>query len=596
MLSEEFATAREVWRYLGRNKVLLPVIAMLGLLAAVAEGLAVGLFAPLVESLTRQPRVSDNFLIRSAMRLLPRSAPDSQIVYIIGLILLLIAAKNVLLFACSCTSTVLTTRVGEEVRSRLFSQLLSVSYAYWVRNSAGTLLETLGNESWRVMDAAAVLASCITHAAIASMFLILLISMSWQFTAAVAITVLLVLAALRPLSMRTRRLGERNVISNAALYRRLWDSAAGIRVIHAFNLRRHTQSLFELESHAAGRSLLTLETATAMTRPVSEILYVGILLGTLWLTTSSGVTVPEVLVFVLVLFRLQPQVNTVDHERVQLAGLLPSLRNVADLLDSRDKPYIISGSMPFPALQEAIRFEDVTYAYDAAEGPVLRDVTFSIPKCGLTAIVGPSGSGKTTLLHLLMRFDDPDNGEILANGVPLRSLSLEDWRSRVTISGQDMHLFAATVRDNIRFGNLHSTDDEVVRAAIDASAHEFILDLPDGYDTMLGDQGARLSGGQRQRIALARAFLRDADVLLLDEATNALDSITEQAIGNAIERFSRQRSVVVVAHRLATIANADQVILLHEGRVAAQGKARELLDSNALFAQMCSLQQLETAS
>jgi subfamily B ATP-binding cassette protein MsbA len=195
-----------------------------------------------------------------------------------------------------------------------------------------------------------------------------------------------------------------------------------------------------------------------------------------------------------------------------------------------------------------------------------------------------------------MRFDDPNSGEILVDDRPLTTLSLAQWRGRLAMSGQDLHLFAASVRENIRYGRLDATDAEIIDAAKNASAHDFIMELPAGYDTILGDQGARLSGGQRQRISLARAFLREPDILLLDEATNALDTVTEQAINRAIARFSSERTVVVVAHRLSTVRDADFVIVIDQGRVVESGSPEELLSSNRMFAEMYNLQRMESRS
>jgi subfamily B ATP-binding cassette protein MsbA len=269
------------------------------------------------------------------------------------------------------------------------------------------------------------------------------------------------------------------------------------------------------------------------------------------------------------------------------------VRNVGALLDPRDKPFLASGSRPVAPLRRGIRFEDVSFCYTASGLAALDGVTIEIPAGRTTALVGPSGAGKSTLIHLVERFHDPTAGSIFADDVPLPELDLAAWRGALALAGQDMHLFNATVRENIGCGRLGATDAEIEAAARNANAHDFIVKLPRGYDSPTGDYGVRLSGGERQRISLARAFLRDPTLLILDEATNALDSLSEQGVQEAIERLCRDRTVIVIAHRIATVQNADHVIVLDAGRVAQQGTPAALLREGGLFARLRALQRMQ---
>jgi subfamily B ATP-binding cassette protein MsbA len=233
----------------------------------------------------------------------------------------------------------------------------------------------------------------------------------------------------------------------------------------------------------------------------------------------------------------------------------------------------------------------VSFRYGADEPLVLRDISIRIPIGQTTAIVGRSGAGKSSLLSLLFRFYDPTEGEIRADGVPLREFRISSWRARLGLMSQEVQLFNDTVAANISYGKPGATEDEIKAAARVAHADGFVEDLPAKYDTIIGDRGLRLSGGQRQRIALARTILRDPDVLMLDEATNALDPMAEQAFQEAFAEFSKRRTVVVIAHRLSTVLSADQVVVLEEGRVRQVGTPAELIAQEGRFAEMYNLQQ-----
>ena len=318
----------------------------------------------------------------------------------------------------------------------------------------------------------------------------------------------------------------------------------------------------------------------------------ALLAGVLLLSLSEPGRLPSVLTFMFILFRLQPQVQRLDSDRVNLAAAAPAVRAVTGFLSDVGKPYLPEGARPFCGLKDAITFSDVSYRYDgqAESDAALSGVTARIPANETTAIVGPSGSGKSTLTYLLMRFADPLEGSIQLDGVGLEEFSLATWRGGIALVSQDSHVFHATVADNIRYGRPDATDDAVREAARKAHAHEFIEALPDGYGTCLGEEGVQLSGGQRQRIALARALIRNARILILDEATNALDAIAENVIQDALAELAGHYTMIVIAHRLATIEQADHVLVLDQGLLVQQGERARLLAEKGLFSQLNELQ------
>jgi subfamily B ATP-binding cassette protein MsbA len=314
------------------------------------------------------------------------------------------------------------------------------------------------------------------------------------------------------------------------------------------------------------------------------------MLVVLWTALATPGELPAVLAFLALLYRLHPQVQQLDAARVSLAAALAPAAAVMELLAPGDEPVLRSGARRCERLETGITLREVTFRYEAGGPPALDRVSLHIPAGATTAIAGPSGAGKSTLVRLLLRLADPTSGTIQVDGTPLPELDPASWRARIAVVGQDIPLLDATVAENIAYGRpTPASDGEIREAARRADADGFIEALPHGYATRLGADGVRLSGGQRQRIALARALLRDPEVLILDEATNAVDGVSAELIRRTLTEFGRGRTLVVVSHRPATVEGADQIVLLDAGRVRERGRAPELLQGGGLFARLHGL-------
>jgi subfamily B ATP-binding cassette protein MsbA len=265
-------------------------------------------------------------------------------------------------------------------------------------------------------------------------------------------------------------------------------------------------------------------------------------------------------------------------------------------LNRDDKPYLKDGETQFETFNDVISLNNLTFHYDQSEPAVLGNISIKIPKDQFTAVVGPSGGGKSTLVNLIARLYDCQEGSIMVDGVDLKQLDIASWRTKLAVVSQDSFVFNDTVWSNLRFADQSANDEQIIQAAKLANAHKFINELPEKYDTILGDRGVRLSGGQQQRIAIARAMLADPQLLILDEATSSLDSETERAIQNAIEQFGSNRTVLAIAHRLSTIRAADNIIVLDGGEVVQQGTHDMLMQQGGLYQKLVQMQQLEEAS
>jgi len=292
---------------------------------------------------------------------------------------------------------------------------------------------------------------------------------------------------------------------------------------------------------------------------------------------SANDLIPKLFVFVLVFFRLKPQVQMLNTVRLQFVRLLPRIENTGRFLGAKDVQRGLDGRNKVGRFNRSIQFDTVSFRYPDTEVNAIEKITFSVSRGEMVALVGESGAGKSTIVNLLLGLYRPDSGGILIDGQNLNDLNLADWRSQLGVVDQDVFLLNSTVSRNISFGREAASDADIEKAAKLAFAHEFILDLPNGYQTTIGDRGYRLSGGQKQRLAIARAILHNPDILILDEATSALDSISEKAVQRSLSEMHRYRTMVVIAHRLTTIEKADKIIVIERGRVLEVGSREELM-------------------
>jgi ABC-type multidrug transport system fused ATPase/permease subunit len=571
----------------------IPVIVILGTLSSFFEGIGISLFIPLLQSLDSSSLSTgnNNFLVDILNRIFVEVPPNNRLIIIAISIVASISIKNLLIYSNSILFAWFSSRIGHDLRSRIFHQLLSISYSFLEGNESGKLMNTLASETWRTGQALSAFVGLIINCCTISVFTILLLLLSWQLTVLVAILMALISITIQLVTRRVKYLGQQAVESNSALATRMWEGLAGMKVIRAFGREDYEQERFNRVSKNVRNTFFKLDALTASVNPISEVLSAILLVCILVITLLQDKTsLPRLLTFIFILYRLQPQVKQLDAARVNLIALSSAVDDVISLLNESDKPYIRSGNINFKKLKQGIYFESVSFAYNATEKPAVQDISIFIPQGKTTAIVGPSGAGKSTLIGLICRFYNLEIGEIYVDDYPLKELNLHDWRNQIAIVSQDVHMFSTTVLENIAYGRLGVTEAEVIEAAKLANAHQFISELPQGYDTKVGDRGVRLSGGQRQRIALARAIVRNPEILILDEATNALDSISEHLIQEALNTLSDNRTVIVIAHRLATIEQADQIIVLNAGRVIEQGKLPDLLKLNGLFAQLYNLQ------
>jgi subfamily B ATP-binding cassette protein MsbA len=584
-------------RLLGRRAWLIPALVVLSVLASLAEGLGVGLLIPFLHALIGGGDAAAGGgppgpVVAWLTGYGEAFESGNRLTIVAGAIVALAAVRSAVIYADAAASAWISGGLAHSLRIGLMRQVLDVDYEFLCRTDNGALLNTIDNETGRTTAAISCLFGMMTQVSMITVFVALLLLISWPLTLIVGAGMLLISAFGFGLARRASAISDEAVVASQRLSERSLEIFDGMRIIRAFGQQRRETRRFSGASEQVRGTEFRLDLITGLVHPALEILYAPLFVGVLLLAARYHTGVPATLVFLLLLYRLQPYVKGLNHSRMRLAALSGAVRNVVSLLDRSDKPYTQSGSLRFTGLASDVEFDKVGFSYGDSARPVLKDASFTFRKGEVTALVGASGAGKSTLINLLYRFYEPARGTILVDGRPLSELDVSTWRDALAISGQDAELMSGTIGENIGYADPDADPAQIIVAARRASAHEFIDALPLRYDTLIGQRGLRLSGGQRQRIALARALLRQPQILILDEATNALDSVTEAEIHDTFETLRGHCTILVIAHRLGTIRNADHVVVLQDGRVAEAASPRELLRQNGVLARMYDLQLL----
>jgi len=399
------------------------------------------------------------------------------------------------------------------------------------------------------------------------------------------------------LSYQAQIYGQKNLQHQLSINQIAIEILNGMDVIRLFGRRKFIRDKFSQHVHDLRETRYYQGFLTSIVSPLTSLLLV-LMVATILITSTFAMNrdadfwVGILLIFLVVFSRLGGPLARINLSRTQLSTLIPSVTALKDFLLNPNKENLEEGDKEFKELKQEIRFENVSFRYGERGKSVLNEVSFSIPKGKTTAIVGGSGSGKTTIVWLLGRLYHPTGGRILIDGTDLKDFTTTSWQSRIGVVTQHIFLFNDTVRNNIRFGDFDSDDRRIEMAAQKANAMEFIQDMPDGFDTLVGDRGTRLSGGQAQRVSIARAMLVEPQLLILDEATSALDSRSERLVQEAIDKISNECTMLVVAHRLSTIKKADNIVVLQEGRVVEQGTHQELIERKSYYWNYVKLQNL----
>lgn len=495
----------------------------------------------------------------------------------------------------------LVTRLGErvvaDIRKAVFDRVIGLSPSFYETVMTGEILSRITTDTTLIQS---VIGSSVSVALRNVLIflggMILMLFTSAKLTGLVLLIVPLVVVPILTLGRRLRVLSRENQDWIAASSGQAAETLSAVQTVQSFaqeSVARQDFSDVTEKSFEVAKQRITVR--SIMTVAVMFLVFAGVV-GVLWIGTrdvradqmSSGALV-QFVIYAIMVAGAVAALSEIWGELQRAAG---ATERLVELLNATDKVNDPAAPKDCPApLRGDVRFESVSFAYPSRPDRQALDAVSLAVKPGETvAFVGPSGAGKTTVMQMIQRFYDPQEGAIKLDGVDLREMQREDFRSQIAVVPQDPVIFSGSARDNIRFGRPEASDAEVEAAAKAAAAHEFIEALSEGYDTKLGERGVMLSGGQKQRVAIARAILRDAPVLLLDEATSALDAESERAVQEAVEHLSKNRTTLIVAHRLATVKKADRIVVMQDGAVVAEGTHDALVAENGLYARLARLQ------
>ena len=478
----------------------------------------------------------------------------------------------------------------DNLRKRIFQQLEAQTLNYFSHKKSGELVNTLTSEMERIRQIFGGLAFLITRSFTLIVYSISLFILSWKLTIVSILLFSLLAVALSTLNKQIRERSFAITSANDNFTARVLEFIEGIRTIHAFSTQEFERKRYYQASEKIVNTWKSVYWISLIVKPLAESISTLILISMIIVALTTGLMkVSALLTFFFVLFRIIPMTQDLNGVVAFLSTQAGAVENIKELLKTDDKIYFQNGALRFPGFKRSIDLVSVDFDY-SPDQRVLHNITLSIKQGEMTALIGSSGAGKTTLADLIPRFHDATDGYIYIDEVDIRKFDINSLRSQIAVVSQNTFIFNTSVGNNIAYGTPTATATEIKEAARLANALEFILEMPEGFDTQLGDRGVRLSGGQRQRIAIARALLKNPEILILDEATSALDSVSERLIQESLEKLSVGRTVIAIAHRLSTIAKADKVVVLEQGKIVEQGAYQELLQQRGKFWQYYQIQ------
>lgn len=509
-------------------------------------------------------------------------------------ILVVMFTRGVFYYGQSYLVSYVGQRVIIDVRSMLFRKFQKMPLSYYDRQQTGTVMSYITNDV-SAMQSAIVdnLIELVTESSILIGSLAMMIYLDWKLSLLTLMTIPLVGFAMKIFGRKLKRSSTVIQERAAEITSLLQESISAIRVVKSFVRETYEIKRFEEQNWKNFQAAMKNVKLSSLLTPTVEFLAAIAVTFIVWFggyeVVNEVITAGELVAFLTYAVNLANPVKRLSRVYAAIQRAMAAADRVFAVMDLEEKITDVPGAKPLPPIKGQVEFKDITFSYKEGQ-PALQHISLKAEPGQMIALVGPSGSGKSTIANLIPRFYDVDSGTISIDGHDIRQVTADSLREQIGLVPQETMLFSTTVMENIRYGRLDATDEEVVEAARAANAEEFIKDLPEGYDTKLGERGLNLSGGQRQRLAIARAILKNPRVLILDEATSALDTESEKIVQDALDKLMVGRTSFVIAHRLSTIFNADQIFVVENGHLREHGTHEELLAAGGLYSNLYNIQ------
>lgn len=486
-------------------------------------------------------------------------------------------------------------RVVAEVRQQLFSHFLRMSLPFHQKHSSGRLVARVIND---VNEMANAIPNVVKDLIQQGLILVVLTGVAfyqnWKLATALLVVMPVSTYAIVKIGKRLRKLAARGQESMGDMASSLKEAFAGIRIVKAYGGEHVEQQRFAKGNTTYLRAVTKSAQLGALTSPLLELVGIGGIAFIVWyggFSVIDGQMKPgEFFSFLAAMFIAYAPLKKLANANMFIQRAMAGANRVFEMLDMEHEFVCDSGRAALPAISRSLEFQNVSFHYEGSDVPAIEHIDLTVEFGEMIALVGKSGSGKSTLMSLVPRFHDPSEGRILIDGLDLKEVTLTSLRAQIAIVSQETVLFDESVRANIAYGRPDASEEEIIQAARAGYAWEIIEELPNGLDTLIGENGVTLSGGQRQRLAIARAILRNPPLLILDEATSALDTESERQVQAALAELMKNRTTLVIAHRLSTVQHADRIIVLDEGRIVEEGLHHELLRRNGMYSRLYQTQ------